>query len=112
MVPVVSFIALLVALAFVFKLALREPSPLRVGATPDEVWTFISTNKAARKTFYGLLPITKGARWSADAYRIQSETRFHWRTNRLIAIRRTFYSYETNGTVQRVNSDLDLKWPF
>jgi hypothetical protein len=111
-VPAVSFVAVLVALAFVFKLALREPSPLRVGATPDDVWTFISTNQLSPKTLHGLLPITRRTMWSADGSRIQSETRFRWRTNRLIAIRKTFYTYETNGTVQRVNSDLDLKWPF
>jgi hypothetical protein len=108
---VVSFVALLFALGVLFSIVLREPSPLRVGATPDEVWSYIDTNKPAPGVLHGLLPIARRTMWCADANRIQSETRFHWRTNRLIAIRKTLYRYDTNDAIQRVNSNLELRWP-
>ena len=107
---IVSFAALLFALGLLFSIVLREPSPLRVGATPDEVWSYIDTNKPAPGALRGLLPVTRRAMWSANGQRIQCETRFHWRTNRLIAIRRTTYAFDTNDAIHRMKSDLELKW--
>src|SRR5689334_10721246 len=93
MICVTVLVALLFASALLFRAVLRDPSPLRVGATPDEVWSYIDTNKPAPGALRGLLPVTRRAMWSANGQRIQCETRFHWRTNRLIAIRRTTYAF-------------------
>src|SRR5688572_2687594 len=105
-VSVAVFVGLLVLAGLLFTVALKDPSPLRAGATPDEVWVFISTNRPSQGVFHGVLPITKRTMWSADSQRIESETRFRWRTNKLIAVRKTLYSYHTDGTIKRVTSDL------
>ena len=93
--------------------ARRHRSPLSVGATADEAWTFIHSPVAWGS--HGVLFETKRFGWIAHAADIQCDVKyfFHVRTNRyFFATRRVVYLVGTNSTITGVRSSWKLNRPF
>ena len=89
-------------------MGLRESSPLRVGATPDEAWTHIHKGRHATTNF---LRVSKRTKWKADTRGVESTSRYAWQ-KKLIAVRKTVYTYNTNTIIIDIDSEWDFHWPF
>ena|SRR5436190_7224119 len=100
------------ALFFLAAFALRDPSPLHVGSTPDEVWSYVRAGRVSGVTRPNYFGIVKTYRWKAVATNVQGETHFRWRTNKIFAIRKTIYDFGTNDSIQRVESKWSFAWPY
>ncbi len=93
-------------------LILREArthrTPLSVGATADEAWTYIHSPTACRSRG----PFLEVARvgWKAHALDIQCDVRYSllWPTSRLFATRHIVYLLNTNSTI--IGTKSDWKW--
>ena len=105
----IPFIAIPVLLVAV---AMRDPSPLRVGSTPDEVWGYMHTGGVSGISRRNTFGVARANYWTAYATNIHCETRFRWQTNKVFAIRKTIYDFGTNDTIQRVQSGWNFNWPF
>ncbi len=95
----------LLLLLFVAELS-RRSSPLRVGATADEVWDFAHTRQAWNPK--SVLTERERRNWVAHAHDIQFDEnilwKYYWSSNRLILAKRHIYLLGTNGTVTGVKS--------
>jgi len=87
-------------------------SPLSVGSTADEAWTYIHS-PASRGSHGAFFTVTRQG-WTAHAHDIQCEVRYfvYWRTNYLFATRHLVYLLGTNGTIVGTKSDWKLIRPF
>ena len=94
-----------------FVMSRIDPSPLRVGSTADEAWTYIHTNSPVLAPGPSPL-VSQYSNWRADARTIVQETRFLWRTNQLFATRTTTYVVNTNSVIVGIGSRWKFKWPF
>ena len=106
-----GFIALL-AVVIGRVMAHIDPSPLRVGATADEAWTYIHTNSPSLAPSGTASTVEARGSWRADARSIEHETRLYWRTNHLFATRKILYIVDTNSTITAVHSHWKFTWPF
>ena len=87
-------------------------SPLSVGATADEAWTYIHSS-TANQSDVGPFHITRQA-WKAQALDIQCDVAyfFHGATNRLFANRHVVYVLNTNSVIVGSKSTWKWIWPF
>src|SRR5262249_35859312 len=87
-------------------------TPLSVGATADEAWTYIHS-PAAWGSRSGLFGVTRRG-WKARAYDIQCDEKhyFHLKTNHVFATRHLVYILGTNGTITGIKSDWKWIRPF
>ena len=87
-------------------------TPLSVGATADEAWTYIHS-PAACQTRSVLFDVTRSG-WKAQADDIQCDVKyyFHLKTNHLFATRHLVYLLGTNGTIRAIKSDWKWIRPF
>ena|SRR6266567_4610533 len=87
-------------------------SPLSVGATADEAWTYIH-RPAAWRTRGVLIDVARDS-WRAHALDIQCNVKYslRWPKDRLFATRHVVYILGTNGTITGVKSDWKLIRPF
>jgi hypothetical protein len=110
----VAVIGLLGAMvAFVISaMAHIDPSPLRIGATADEAWTYIHTNSPTITPTGSSSIVDERSSWCADARSIEHETRLYWRTNRLFATRKMIYVVNTNSVITSVRCHWKFTWPF
>ena len=89
----------------------NEPTPLRIGSEPNEIWTFIHTGAVAG-TRPVKLGIGKRSKWQATATNISWETQFHFRNKQTFATRNTIYDFGTNGAIYDIHSSWRFRWPF
>ena len=89
-----------------------DPSPLGVGATADEAWTYIHTNSTTLAPAGASPFVDERSSWRADPRSIEHETRLYWRTNRLFATRKVVYTVDTNSVISSVRSRWKFTWPF
>jgi hypothetical protein len=87
-------------------------TPLSVGATADEAWTYIHSDAACRSRGF-MFDVTRVS-WQAHARDIQCDVRYslHWTTNSLFAIRHVVYGLDTNGTISGIRSSWKWNTPF
>ena len=87
-------------------------SPLSVGATADEAWTYIHS-PTANQSDVGPFHITRQA-WKAQALDIQCDVAYFFRagTNRLFANRHVVYVLNTNSVIIGSKSNWKWIWPF
>ena len=74
-------------------------SPLSVGASANEAWTYIHT-PSAWTTHSALFEVARGG-WKAQALDIQGDVSYslHLKTNHLFATRHVVYVLSTNGII-------------
>ena len=87
-------------------------SPLSVGASADEAWTYIHS-PIANQSDVGPFHITRQA-WKAQALDIQCDVAYFFRagTNRLFANRHVVYVLNTNSVIIGSKSKWKWIWPF
>jgi hypothetical protein len=87
-------------------------TPLSVGATAEEAWTYIHS-PAAWETRGFLLDIKRRG-WKAQQRDIQCDVRYYiqLKTNHLFATRHVVYLLGTNGVITGVKSDWKWVSPF
>ncbi|PYJ08154.1 MAG: hypothetical protein DME25_02220 [Verrucomicrobia bacterium] len=87
-------------------------SPLSIGATADEAWTYIHT--PAAWVSHGLLFDTARNGWIAHARDIQCDASYslRWPKDRLFATRHIVYLLDTNGTIVGIKSHWKWVRPF
>jgi len=83
-------------------------TPLSVGATADEAWTYIHSPTACRSR--GALFDIARVGWKAHAFDIQCDVRYslRWPTNRLFATCHVVYLLSTNSTI--IGTKSNWKW--
>ena len=87
-------------------------TPLSVGATADEAWSYVHTPTAYGT--HGVLVNVARVSWHAHALDIQCDERYslRWPTNRLFATRHVAYVLGTNGTIIGIKSKWKWIRPF
>ena len=89
----------------------RDTSPLRVGSTPDEAWTYIHTTAAWGGGTPNMIGVAQSHKWSADGSSIYRETEFRWRSGIPFAVRKTTFYFGTNSTIRRISASWKYEWP-
>src|SRR5947207_10092180 len=87
-------------------------TPLSVGATADEAWTYIHSPAAWESR--GVLFHVKRRGWRAQAFDIQFDAKYYFRlqTNHVFATRHLVYLVGTNGAITGIKSDWKWVRPF
>lgn len=105
----VGVILMVILLAIGFTV--RDRSPLGVGSTPDEAWTYVHTSAAWGGGVPNIFGVRQTHKWTADGGNIYRETEFWWKSGPPFATRKTIFHYGTNDTIRRVSATWKYQWP-
>ena len=89
-----------------------DPTPVRVGATADEAWTYIHTNSLPLVPGGSSWLLDERGTWRADPRKIEHETLLYWRTKHLFLTRKLIYTVSTNSIITTLHSQWKFTWPF
>lgn len=92
------------AIFLAIRISVRDTSPLGIGSTPDEAWTYVHTSAAWGSSTPNLFGIAQKHRWTADGAGICRETEFRWRRGMPFATRTTTFYFGTNTAISRISS--------